>query len=250
MTKNLSTENLPQLTETWLTSLNWQPRLAQQAKFQQLYQEILIGNQQLNLTRITQPLEFWEKHLWDSLAAILQTEFSQQLPNNQNNNLAVIDIGTGAGFPGIPIAIVQPEWQVTLVDSTRKKIKFVNSLSQKLQLINTKTIAARAETLGQTTMHRENYDLALIRAVSLPSVCAEYTIPLLKIGGMVILYRGHWQTKDTQELESAVAKLGGKIELIKEISTPISQSIRHCLYLRKISSPSRVGQFSPYCLFP
>lgn len=222
-------ENLPEMSEIWQKTLQWQPNNRQQQYFIQIYQEILQGNRKLNLTRITSPEEFWEKHLWDSLAGLLD------FPLDTKFKLNVIDIGTGGGFPGLPMAVVFPHWQVTLLDSTRKKIAFLSNLASKIGLTNVKTLVARAEVIGQQLQHRETYDLATIRAVGTASVCAEYALPLVKLGGLAILYRGHWQEEDTEALESVATELGSKIEAIAALTTPISHSIRHCIYLRKHS---------------
>jgi 16S rRNA (guanine527-N7)-methyltransferase len=233
-----SRQQLPTLEEVWQKTLGWQPNPKQHEQFQQLYEEILAGNRQFNLTRITEPSEFWEKHLWDSLVGLSGLGISQELEKNQN--LAAIDIGTGAGFPGIPIAITLPCWTITLLDSTRKKINFLKNITTKLNLENIKTLVGRAEEIGQNALHRQAYDLALIRAVGEASVCAEYALPLLKIGGLAILYRGHWRDRDRSSLQSAADKLGGNIESVTELVTPLSQSIRHCVYLRKLSpTPSQ-----------
>lgn len=227
----IETNILPQMTAIWERSLNWQPSTTQEQLFQQVYQEILRGNRQQNLTRITTPEDFWEKHLWDSLSGIVGLE--EKLLTQK---LQVIDIGTGAGFPGIPLAIAFSHWQITLLDSTRKKITFVNDLIAKLQLKNTTGIVARAESLGRVPGDRASYDLALVRAVSKASVCAEYSLPFVKQGGLAILYRGHWSKEDTVSLKSAAAKLGSKIELIHPWETPLSKGVRHCIYLRKHSA--------------
>ena len=227
----IETNTLPQIIEVWSRTLDWQPSEAQEQLFQQVYQEVLAGNRQQNLTRITSPEDFWEKHLWDSLSGIVG------LPAEiLNQKLQIIDVGTGAGFPGIPLAIAFPRWQITLLDSTRKKITFVNDLIAKLQLNNAKGIVARAEALGRVPGDRSSYDLALVRAVSKASVCAEYSLPFVKKGGLAVLYRGHWNDRETASLESAVAQLGSKIELIHPWSTPLTQGIRHCIYLRKHSA--------------
>jgi len=241
---DLETVNLPEMGAVWQETLHWQPTTHQQQQLQRLYELILDGNRQLNLTRITEPTEFWEKHLWDSLRGIApflkEAEGRRQEEKEPNSSLLplpssfkVIDIGTGGGFPGIPAAIACPDWQVTLLDSTQKKITFLQTLATTLGLENIKTLINRAEDVGQLPQHREAYDLALIRAVGSASVCAEYALPLLKLEGQAVLYRGQWTVEDTEALRPAVAQLGGAIAAIEECSTPVSQSMRHCLYLRK-----------------
>lgn len=224
--------------KAWQESLPWKPDPEQHRQFQQLYELILAGNRQLNLTRITAPEEFWEKHLWDSLRGIIS--LLQSPPGHQ-----VIDIGTGGGFPGIPVAIARPDWQVTLLDSTRKKVAFLHQLILDLGLENVETVCDRAEGAGQNVHHRETYDLALIRAVGPAAVCAEYALPLVKLGGLAVLYRGQWQAADTKALEPVVKLLGGEIEQVEGFKTPLSQSDRHCLSLRKLApTPMRFPRSS------
>ncbi|MEA5550252.1 16S rRNA (guanine(527)-N(7))-methyltransferase RsmG [Anabaena cylindrica UHCC 0172] len=229
--ESLPVASLPEMTEIWQQTLNWQPTTQQQNQLQQLYELILEGNRQLNLTRITETEEFWEKHLWDSLKGIAP---QQHFIDSLHQSASVIDIGTGAGFPGIPISIIFPNSQVTLLDSTRKKINFIDTILSNLDLINAKTIIGRAEEIGQEPKHRQSYDLALIRAVGTSSTCAEYSLPLVKIGGLAVIYRGNWTAAETANLQNAANQLGGVIELIEEFTTPLTNSIRHCIYLRKI----------------
>ena len=230
---NQEKQTLPNLDEVWQNTLGWKPDEQQQEKFQRLYEEILWGNSQLNLTRITTPKEFWEKHLWDSLAGM--TSLGLTIEVEKRRPLKVIDIGAGAGFPGFPVAIAFPFWTLTLLDSTLKKVVFLENLKTRLGQENVKTLRGRAEEIGQQKLHRSTYDFALIRAVASPSVCAEYALPLLKIGGLAIVYRGQWSDEDTSALIPAVTQLSSKIESIETLTTPLSKSIRHCIYLRKLA---------------
>lgn len=222
---------LPEMTDLWQQSLNWLPTSEQQYKFQQLYELILAGNRQLNLTRITEPVEFWEKHLWDSLKGI-----APLLKNVGDKQEKVIDIGTGAGFPGIPVAIALSYWNVTLLDSTHKKIAFLNTLLTQMGIQNAGTVTGRAEVIGKQPQHQQSYDIALIRAVGSALDCANYTLPLLKPNGLAVLYRGNWATAEAEALQNSLSKLGGVIEAIERFTTPLSNSIRHCLYLRKVTT--------------
>jgi 16S rRNA (guanine527-N7)-methyltransferase len=234
MIDRIETTVLPEMTELWQQTLNWQPDELQQQQFQRLYELIVAGNRRLNLTRITEPIEFWEKHLWDSLRGI-----SQLLPTNSNTNLLsarkVIDIGTGAGFPGLPIAIVLPQLSVTLLDSTRKKIAFLETVVAELRIENAVPLAGRAEEIVRDSRYGKACDIAFLRAVAPASVCAKYALPVLKNGGLAVLYRGNWTTEEEAELASAIEPLGGIIESIESFMTPVSNSARHCIYLRKVS---------------
>lgn len=225
---------LPDLSELWQQTLGWLPTAEQQIQFQQLYGQVLEGNRQFNLTRITEPSEFWEKHLWDSLQGIRRF-LGEPNEFKPDTSLRVIDIGTGAGFPGLPIAIVRPTWTLTLLDSTRKKLRFVDQVIESLSLPNVRTLVDRVEEIGQQPRHRQRYDIALIRAVAVAPVCAEYALPLLTVGGVAVLYRGQWTDEETAALESIAAVLGGEIEAIEAVKTPLTQGDRHCLYLRKVA---------------
>ena len=234
----IETLMLPEMVDIWQQTLSWQPTVEQQQLFQQLYEGILEGNRQLNLTRITEPVDFWEKHLWDSLRGIWSQKSGvggQESGDETEINLTslkVIDIGTGAGFPGLPVAIALPNTSVTLLDSTRKKITFLETLLVKLGIENATTLTGRAEQVAQQLQHRQAYDIALLRAVAPVAVCAEYALPLLKTGGLAILYRGHWTVEETEALKLVVEQLGGVIESVESFTTPISNSVRHCVYLR------------------
>ncbi len=221
------------MMDIWEQTLNWQPSSQQQQQFQRLYELILEGNRQLNLTRITQPEDFWEKHLWDSLRGI---KFLISSEGGDKKEISIIDLGTGAGFPGIPVAITVNNCTINVVDSTKKKINFIDSILPELNLSNVKATTCRAEEIGRDSKHRENYDIALIRAVASASACAEYALPLLKQGGLAVIYRGSWTESENLGMENAVQQLGGKIESIEQFNTPLSKGDRHCLYLRKVAT--------------
>lgn len=230
---------LPQMNELWQKTLNWLPDESQQQQFQRLYELIVEGNRSLNLTRITEPVEFWEKHLWDSLRGI-----ARLLPANGNSEEnrdfsapsvhKAIDIGTGGGFPGLPIAIALPHLSVTLLDSTRKKIAFLETVVPSLGIENAATLLGRSDEIARQPQHKQAYDLALLRAVGAASLCAKCALPLLKDGGLAVLYRGNWTVEEEAELQSTIDRLGGTIESVEAFTTPTSQGARHCVYLRKV----------------
>ena len=157
--------------------------------------------------------------------------------------IRIVDIGTGGGFPGLPAAIalapITGPIDLTLVDSTRKKIFFLQELCQQLQLksfgIHANCLAIRAETLGQQAAHRETYDLALVRAVGSTLTCAEYVLPLLQIDGQAVLFRGQWNTRDTEALLPVLDQLGGELTDVQSWETPVTKSVRHCIFIHKIA---------------
>ncbi len=228
----LPSPELPIFSDRWQNTLNWQPTPEQQAQFQALYAAVLAGNRHLNLTRITEPEDFWEKHLWDSLVAIA----SHLKTPDESSPLSVIDIGTGGGFPGFPIAIACPTWSVTLLDSTQKKVAFLQQVQELLNLTHVNPLVGRAEAIGQLPIHRAKYDLACVRAVGSATICAEFALPLVKTGGYAILFRGQWSEPEAEQLSQAAEKLGGEIDRIEIVEPPLSQGLRHLVYLRKLKS--------------
>lgn len=221
---------LPNLTHVWEKTLGWCPSPEQQKQFEELYQGILLGNQKLNLTRITEPEAFWEKHLWDSLRGLTPLNLEPLA------RVSIIDIGTGAGFPGLPCAIALPKAQVTLLDSTRKKIAFLKTLIPELGVSQVSAIVGRAENIGKQPPHHKQYDFALLRAVSSASTCAEYALPLLKPEGIAVLYRGRWTEEEEQTLKQTLSQWGGELLKVEAFSTPLSNSQRHCIYLKKVQT--------------
>ncbi|MFS8854946.1 16S rRNA (guanine(527)-N(7))-methyltransferase RsmG [Synechococcus sp. H55.2] len=223
---------LEALWESWLAELGWQPSEPQRQQLQQLYPLVMAGNRTQNLTRITAPIDFWEKHLWDSLRGLRLLGSWAAI---QARPWRGIDIGTGAGFPGIPAQIALPQASFTLLDSSQRKIAFVQEALQQLSLTQARAVAQRAEIWGQDPQERGSYDLALARALAAAEVCAEYCLPLLKVGGRAILYRGHWIEAEAQTLERALSLLGGKLIHVEAFTTPRSHGIRHCLLVEKVA---------------
>jgi 16S rRNA (guanine527-N7)-methyltransferase len=211
----------------WLQTLNWQPTSSQAQLFENLYSLVLEGNATQNLTRITEPSDFWEKHLWDSLRGV---QLFGELSDPQ-----VIDIGTGAGFPGLPIAIAQPSWHLSLLDSKIKKTNFIRNTIEALDLPQVSIFTGRAEEINQTGSHYQKYDLALLRAVGSVALCAKYVMPFLKVGGTAILYRGQWTETEQLELNEICNELHAEVAHLESFTTPLTNSQRHCLHLAKIS---------------
>jgi 16S rRNA (guanine527-N7)-methyltransferase len=217
-----------QFSHYWQQTLGWQPTLEQESQFAKLYELVLEGNKTQNLTRITDPDDFWEKHLWDSLRGVL--------PVWQLADLNVIDIGTGAGFPGLPIAIAHPDWHLSLLDSKTKKTNFVINTAEALGLAQVSILTARAEALNDTANHHQKYDLALIRAVGSATLCTSYVIPFIKIDGQAILYRGQWTSDEQLELEDDCRKLlNARVTHVENFATPLTASQRHCIYLTRVA---------------
>ncbi|WAS04058.1 16S rRNA (guanine(527)-N(7))-methyltransferase RsmG [Gloeomargaritales cyanobacterium VI4D9] len=190
-------------------------------RWHDLYTAILRGNEQMNLTRITTPADFWEKHLWDSAQGI-----RPYLGNNQP--WRVIDVGTGAGFPGLVVGILHPHWQVTLLDSRQKKTRFLAQVIADLRLDNVTTLTGRAEVLGAISPHHQAYDLVLLRAVAPAPEALSYGTPFLKPGGHLVLYQGHWTPAQTEALNPQKYRL--KLTRMDAQITPLTQSVRHYLH--------------------
>lgn len=220
---------LPSYDDRWQSTLHWQPSDRHQQNFQLLYDAILLANQQVNLTRITTPEDFWEKHLWDSLQGV-----APWLNDAEADRLKVVDIGTGGGFPGLPVALVFPHWAIALLDATRKKLVALETVCETLGIANVSYLPQRAEQVAHQPVHREAYDMALLRAVGPVNTCAEYALPLLKLGGQAILYRGQWSAEEEAGLTAILPRLGGKLLEVRSQTTPLTQGMRHNVILTKV----------------
>lgn len=201
------------------------------------YRTLIEENSKYNLTAITSPEEVAEKHFLDSLTLIHDL--------NEISGKKIVDIGTGAGFPGLPIKIYNPGLHMTLIDSVNKKIMFLEKVIEKIQLNKVEAIHARAEEVAEGK-RREFYDAAVSRAVAELRVLVEYTIPLVKVGGLFIAAKGPNIKDELKDANNAINILGGQVENVREFKLPVSQEGRTVIVIRKIKStpknyPRRAG---------
>lgn len=195
-------------------------------KFYKYMNLLLEWNEKINLTAIIQPSEIILKHFIDSLTI-------QQYIDSENQQM--IDVGTGAGFPGIPISIVNESQDITLLDSLNKRILFLDDVIDKINLNNIKTIHSRVEDFGKNKNQREKYDIATSRAVAPLNVLLEYLLPLVKVGGKCICMKGS-NIEEIENSKNALKILGGEIEKIEKINLPDSDNERNIIIVKKIKS--------------
>src|SRR5436190_21645195 len=214
---------------------------AQLAAFQTYADELREWNEKFNLTDIKDAQGIQIKHFLDSLSILKILP-----PSTVHRPPSFIDIGTGAGFPGLPLKIVCPDIQLTLVEATGKKVKFCEHIIAKLNLHGVTVIKARAEEIGHDPAHRERYDWAVARAVAEMPTLAEYLLPLVKRGGRAVAQKGSGAPGETQTAMGAVKRLGGELELIVPVELPGIAETRYLVVFKKIAAtpaafPRRTG---------
>ncbi len=187
---------------------------------------VLAWNEKVNLTAITDKDEFLVKHLIDSVLAIPYEPYLQAR--------RVIDVGTGAGFPGVPLAILSPDKEFLLMDSLSKRLKIIDQLTGEIALKNIKTLHGRAEEVAQNKAHRESYDLCVSRAVANLAVLAEYCLPFIKEGGYLLAYKGPDAEKEIQDAARAIEILGGQVEMVKGPSLENFDLNHKIVFIKKI----------------
>ncbi len=189
-------------------------------------------NEKINLTAITEDEEIIKKHFIDSIKAFKCDEFKK-------NNINIIDIGTGAGFPGIPIAIMNENINVTLMDSLNKRVKFLDIIIKELNLKNINTVHSRAEDGARNKSYREKFDIATSRAVANMSVLAEYCLPYVKVGGKFIALKGPSVSEEIEESRNAISKLGGNLEGIFPVNIEETDLQHNLVVVKKVKETTK-----------
>lgn len=192
------------------------------------YYEILVNwNKLMNLTSITEFMEVIQKHFLDSLSIVKVLR-----PGSEK----ILDVGTGAGFPGIPIKIAFPDTEVVLMDSLNKRVRFLEEVITNLGLKNIKAFHGRAEDFGRNKLYREAFDLCTSRAVAKLSVLSEYCIPFVKKGGKFIPYKSGNIKEELEESKNAIKILGGSIKDQKEFTLPLTDIKRTFIVIEKVKN--------------
>lgn len=195
-------------------------------KFEAYYKNLTEVNTYMNLTAITERDEVYIKHFLDSLSLF-------KVLNPVSESLSLCDVGSGAGFPSVPLAIVDERISVTIIDALNKRIKFLKSLAQELNLKNVRAYHYRAEEYAQA--NREIFDVVTARAVARLNVLSEFCLPLAKLGGCFIAMKGQDVKEELEEASRAITLLGGRIESIVSLSLPENAGERTIIVIRKVA---------------
>lgn len=222
MEKEFWMQNLKEKAEKLQIDL----KVEQLEKYYQYMKLLIEWNQKMNLTAIVEPNEIILKHFIDSLTIYSYTK----------NKKSVLDIGTGAGFPGIPLKILQEETNFTLLDSLNKRITFLQEVISKLELQNIEAIHGRAEEVVKQENKRESYEIVTSRAVARLNTLLEYMLPFVKIGGLCICMKSVEIEEELQEAKKAIEILGGEIQTVDTIVLPNSDIQRKIVVIKKKKS--------------
>ena len=200
--------------------------------------ELVAWNRKMNLTAIVDPNDIRCKHFLDSLSCHL---VMQNTPIQQ-----VVDVGSGAGFPGLPLKLLYPEMNLTLVESVKKKTWFTAHMVEVLRMRGVEVITGRAEKVGQDPSHRERYDWAISRAVAGLPTLVEYLLPLVKVGGRALAQKGEGTEKEVADARQAIDILGGRLGRIVPVDLPGVDETRNLVVIEKVAPtpenyPRRVG---------
>ncbi len=219
-------EKFEEILNKYLKEINIELKKEQTEKFYKYMNLLLEWNEKINLTAITEPKEVILKHFVDSLTISKYIEKGAKL----------IDMGTGAGFPGIPLKILRDDIEITLADSLNKRINFLNEVIKELNLKNIQTVHTRAEEFGKNKKYRESFDIATSRAVANLSTLSEYLIPLVKPSGKTICMKGSEIKEEVEMARKAIEILGGKIEQEESFNLPNSDMKRNVIIIKKVKN--------------
>lgn len=207
-------------------------------KFDKYISLLIHWNKKMNLTAITEPEEIIVDHFLDSISILGEI--------NMGEYDSIIDVGTGAGFPGLPIKIMEPHLNLVLLDSLKKRTEFLKVVTEELKLSNVEIIHSRAEDLARQENYRENFDLVVSRAVASLNILAEYCVPFAKVGGYFVSYKGPAADEELQESSKAIEILSGQREPeIKKVSVPFSQKTHKLVIIQKNTKTPKKYPRSP-----
>ena len=202
-------------------------QLAQLKQYAELLQE---RNKQVNLTAITEDAEIATKHFLDSLTALMTGKVGEH----------VIDVGTGAGFPGLVLKIARPQMQLTLLDSLKKRVCFLEDTALALELDGVACVHGRAEDFGMNAAYREKFDTAVSRAVAKLRVLAEWCLPFVRVGGYFLALKGPLADEELDEAKRAIYILGGEVESVFEAQIPFTELSHRIIIIKKVRrTPSK-----------
>jgi 16S rRNA (guanine527-N7)-methyltransferase len=194
-------------------------------QFERYYELLIEWNEKMNLTSITEKKEVYLKHFYDSITAAFYYDFSKPL--------SLCDVGAGAGFPSIPIKICFPHLHITIVDSLKKRITFLEHLAKELDINQLSLYHDRAETFGQNKQFRESFDLVTARAVAKLSALSELCLPLVKVNGDFLAMKAQSAQEELKNAAKAISVLGGEVEEVMSFTLPIENSERNIIWIHK-----------------
>ena len=203
-------------------------------QFETYYDMLIETNKVMNLTAITELEEVITKHFLDSLL------LAKVYLDIMDKDIKVLDLGTGAGFPGIPLKIAFPNLKITLMDSLNKRVKFLQSVIDALHLCDIEAVHGRAEEVARNVKYRECFDLCVSRAVANLSTLSEYTIPFVKVNGMCIPYKAAEVEEEVEKAGKAIQVLGGKLTAVKKVPLPDTDIERSFILIEKIRKTPKI----------
>lgn len=216
-------ERLRYLAEKWEIELSD----LQLHQFQIYYDMLVETNKVMNLTTVTELSEVITRHFLDSIA------LAQIMPEIREQKLSLLDLGTGAGFPGLPLKIVFPNLNVTLMDSLNKRIHFLEQVTAELGLKDIRCVHGRAEESARQEIYRQKFDLCVSRAVANLSVLCEYCLPFVSVGGSLIAYKSSEIEEEAAQAQKAVKLLGGRLKNIQKLEIPDTGIVRSFVWIEK-----------------